>query len=177
MIWTIIFTLLLLWISYNKIKGRPIWKKKIITSGNDETYLIRYSLPWLTCKWFAVKMHNILLSDDACLHDHPWSFISVILRGGYLEHRTIDRPSAMFDICGVGPETISFKIAKYYRAGYILWRPKNTIHRLQLLEIDGKIQTAWTLVITFRKVKEWGFFTPKGFVNWREYNDDGGCEA
>lgn len=173
MIWTIIFALLLLWASYNLIKGRPFWKKKIITRGNDKEYLIRYSLPWLTCKWFAVKVHNILLSDDACLHDHPWSFISVILRGSYLEHQTKKVWKPIFGR-GLWKEV---KIARYFGAGHILWRPKNTIHRLQLLEKDGKPQTAWTLVITFRKVKEWGFFTPKGFINWREYNDDGGCEA
>lgn len=150
----------------------PLYRKKIITRGNNEAYLIRYSIPWLTCKWFAVKIHHILLSDDACLHSHPWGFVSIILRGGYLEHRYKKEP-----IYNVRGKWGARKIAKYYRSGNILWRPKNTIHRLNLLENNGMVQTAWTFVITFRKVQGWGFFTPSGYVDHRDYQQDGGCEA
>lgn len=101
MTWIIILALLLIWAAYNIAMGRPFVKKKIIyrggTHGDGKAYLVRYSLRWFSCKWWAVKVHNILLSDDACLHDHPWHFLSIILWGGYLEHRTIERPSAAYD--------------------------------------------------------------------------------
>lgn len=147
-----------------------LYRKKIITRGNDEAYLIRYSIPWLTCKWFAVKIHHILLSDDACLHSHPWGFISIILRGGYTEQQFAITPPKQYN---AWQSKRRRKVAKWYGVGSVLWRPKDSVHRL-ILPI-GK--TAWTLVITFKKVQSWGFFTPKGFVNWKEYKQNGGCEA
>ena len=38
-------------------------------------------------KWFNIYLHNIMRSDDdRALHDHPWTNVSVLLRGSYLEH-------------------------------------------------------------------------------------------
>ena len=81
-------------------------------------------------------------------HDHPVSFLSIVLRGGYVE-----------------------------------WRPGNPRHRVRwfnflratdvhrILEVEpGTV----TLVFSGPKVREWGFWTPTGWVGWREYNGGGG---
>lgn len=117
-------------------------KKSTITRGDNEPYLVRYSL--LNTPWFSVKLHHILSSDDECLHDHPWSFISVILKGHYYEAN--DGPMRR---CGRG--SILFRRAS--------WRHRLIINR-----------PVWTFVITFRKTKEWGFFTKNGYVHHRRYN-------
>jgi len=144
------------------------YKKKTITRSEGIPYLIRYSL--FSCRLFAVKVHHILMSDDACLHSHPWPFISIILRGGYTEQRFVNTPPKQYNAWLSNRRR---KTHTWYRAGSFLWRPKDSVHRLVL----PKGKTAWTLVITFKKVQDWGFFTPKGFVNWKEYHEDGGCEA
>lgn len=123
-------------------------KKKVISRHDDEAYLIRYSI--FSCPFFAVKIHKILLSDNACLHDHPWKFISLILKGGYIEHTE--------------------EGSKIYHPGQILRRPAEYKHRLEIH------QPAWTLVITFKKVRQWGFWTPFGFVEWFKYKQGEGCE-
>lgn len=123
-------------------------KKTIITRGDNEQYLIRYSI--FKCRWFAVKVHNLLISDDDCLHDHPWKFISLILRGGYVEHTENGK--------------------RIYHPGNILVRPANFKHRLEIC------QHAWTLVITFKKVRQWGFWTKSGFVLWTKYKSEKHCE-
>ena len=130
------------------------YKKKTITRGNYVPYLIRYSI--FTCRWFAIKVHNILLSDDACLHNHPWAFVTILLSGGYFEE---SEHKGKTDF-------------KYHRAPSILFRPAAWSHRLELRK------PMWTLVITFKKVQDWGFFTPRGFVNWRDYwqDSEGRCE-
>lgn len=69
------------------------FKKKVIHRGDNKPYLVRYNL--FECELFSIKIHHILLSDDDCQHDHPWSFISVILWGGYTEHRTIPLPGGV----------------------------------------------------------------------------------
>lgn len=43
-------------------------------------------------KWFGVRIHHIVRSDgDRELHDHPFSFVSFILKGGYWEWRAVER--------------------------------------------------------------------------------------
>lgn len=120
-------------------------KSKIIYRNYNEVYLIRYSI--FTCKYFSIKIHKILKSDDACLHDHPWSFITFILKGGYVEHT---------------PE--GTKIRSRFS---LLYRPAKWSHRLEIH------QTAWTLVFTSKYKRQWGFWTPRGWEHWTKYRSTG----
>ena len=38
---------------------------------------------------FNVTLHKILKSDDPIYHDHPWPYMTIILKGGYYEHTPI----------------------------------------------------------------------------------------
>mgnify|MGYP001603712754 CR=1 FL=1 len=154
-----------------KIKSIRFWyffKKKIIPREDGKDYLIRYSL--FNCKFFSIKIHNILLSDDYCLHDHPWKFISFILKGGYWEHcPTVNQHKEDVTKTFDGVRTQS----KWYGVGSLLVRPAHWIHRL---ELDDRMNT-WTFVITFKKTKSWGFFTPKfGFIDFSKYNSEKHCD-
>lgn len=143
------------------------FKKKVITREDKKPYLIRYSL--FSCRFFSVKIHKILLSDYDCHHDHPWAFISLILRGGYVEHSTRKVkyvPCAPFYMW----EVREVKVSRLYGPGSILYRPAEFTHKLEIH------QPAWTFVITFKKVREWGFHTPKGWVKWFRYNATNKCE-
>ena len=137
------------------IKNYVMKKRVIYRMGDNEQlpYLVRYYI--FSCRWFSVKLHNILLSDDDCMHDHPWKFISIILKGGYVEHTP-----------GIGSKDVSKKI---YHPGNILVRPAHWIHRLEIH------QPAWTLVITFKKVRLWGFFTRNGWVPHYKYSEKDRC--
>ena len=127
-------------------------KKSVIRRDDQRPYLIRWSI--LTTPWFAIKVHRILISDDDCLHDHPWAFITCLLRGSYVEHS----------------QRGNERVVNKYRAGQILYRHLHYIHRL---EIDKPVTS---LVITFRKRKSWGFFNPKGWVHYKTYKPSGSCE-
>lgn len=121
--------------------------KVIITRSDGEAYLIRYNL--IQCRWFTLKLHKICKSDDACLHDHPWTFYSLILWGGYVEHTEDAEGIRRVRICH------PFSILK---------RPAHHRHRLEIH------QTAWTLVLTSKRVRQWGFWTPAGWVEWFKYD-------
>lgn len=61
------------------------WLPRIGRAGVDDRGQPR---PWL-----ALRLHHIRSSDHGgVFHDHPWSFFSLILRGGYFEHRAFDGP-------------------------------------------------------------------------------------
>jgi hypothetical protein len=101
-------------------------------------------------------VHHILLSDDECVHDHPWAFVTFLLSGGYGERSLIKSSLLRY---------------RWHPRWSLLYRPASYTHAL----IIGK--PVWTLVITFKKIQEWGFYTPKGFVAWYKYHSNGGrCE-
>ena len=53
-----------------------------------EPFMIRYYLLFRKRpKWFPfnILIHKILKSDLGDLHDHYWSYITIILKGGYWE--------------------------------------------------------------------------------------------
>lgn len=120
-----------------RLLGRFEWFD--ITNAAGDVFMRRYKL--VRTRFGNIYLHHILRSDeDLCLHDHPWSFITIILRGGYREvmrHGTFWR-----------------------RPGTLLIRPARTAHRI---EVD---RPAWSLVLVGPKWREWGFFTKHG---WRKF--------
>ena len=127
-------------------------------SFRGSLYMRRWRI--IHTKWFGVRVHNIVRSDiDRELHDHPFTFVSIILRGGYFEH-TID-----------GRKT-------WYGPGSILVRSGDTLHKLELLTIDAfafpLLVPAWTLVFRGRMFREWGFLTSTGWQRWSEFIDGKG---
>lgn len=144
------------------------FKKSIITRDDTGPYLVRWTL--FGCRFFSIKIHHILQSDDACVHDHPWFFISLILKGGYFEEAPVGesivsgyeylREELMFKHMYLGTEK------KWYKLWSILHRPAHYRHRLELP--PGK--TCWTLVFTGKPFREWGFWTPTGWVKHEQYD-------
>jgi hypothetical protein len=128
--------------------------------------------------WFNVYLHKFLRDDDdRALHDHPWWFVSLILKGKY-DEITLDEPPFRKEGVRRYPLSIAFRKATHR-------------HRVVL---DKKISYAddvrreiampcWTIVVTGRKSRKWGFWCPKGFVPWDQFvaqDDHGnvgrGCE-
>jgi hypothetical protein len=129
-----------------------------------EGYMNRYWL--LPYGWFfkrkglfdwAARIHQILRSDDdRAFHDHPWNYVTVVLRGGYWEVRP------QYDSWGL----YTGNTRVWYGPGSILFRPAKSWHRLEIPE--GK--DAWTLFITGTWVQKWGFMpNPKWKIRYEEY--------
>lgn len=118
-------------------------------------------LIWL-CQRFgvSVRIHVIHTPDfDRHLHDHPWTFISRVLRGWYTEVRPIgERPS--FDTTGR-----EFAYVVVRRCGDWARRTVFDRHRIDRVSPGG----VTTLFITGPKLQSWGFFTERGWVPWEKY--------
>lgn len=115
--------------------------------------------------WGQILLHHILLPDAArALHDHPFSFVSVILRGGYTEEREWLRPNGE-------------PMIRHWPSG----RPHHTQHRMRtgrwhFMRAEGLHRIAelhgdcWTLVLTGPRRRVWGFVEPAGeWTDWRTY--------
>lgn len=103
----------------------------------------------------GARVHHILRSDDGRdFHDHPWPYLTIILRGGYWEVRPV-----------LVDNVVSYCVRTWHGPGSVLLRRAASWHRLELPE--G--QTAWTLFCTGPKVQHWGFLVGRRKVGWREY--------
>lgn len=105
-------------------------------------------------QWFGVnaRVHIILRSDkERDPHDHPTNYISVCLAGRGVEQRFNEKNELVGET--------------RYWPGKIIFRRATDRHILTLPE-GG---TLTTLFIRGRKLRDWGFHTPEGFVPWRDY--------
>ena len=130
---------------------------------------------WLFQKLdISVRIHEILQSDsDRAFHDHPFDFITVILKGGYYEIMPI------YDRSGV----YRGNKKKWHGPGSILIRSAKTQHRLELstdrfrhpflgdyYPVDCVSQPVTTLFITGPRKQNWGFFPIQKFkIPSKEY--------
>ena len=129
-----------------------IGRKRIVMDRvNNEPYLERYYVFLKDRKSFPfnIFVHKFLKSDPDDLHDHPWSYFTFILKGGYYEW-----------IPGVNCE-----IRKWRGPGHFRMCKANSLHRIELKEGI----TCWTLFVPFAKVREWGFISKGQWVQWEEY--------
>lgn len=141
--------------------------RKTILTRDQKPYLIRWTV--LSNKWFSLKFHKILMSDEEVPHDHPWSYISVILWGSYIEERFLKSKCHKPNPFNYNTPPIiaekTYTLSKLYKVGSILWRKGDKLHRLILP--NGKF--CLTMVITFKKWREWGFMTKDKWIHNAEY--------
>lgn len=153
-------------------------RKKIIRREDGKAYLVRYTL--FNFGFIGCKVHHILLSDEDCMHDHPWRFISIIIKGGYYETLfRIREKEFLSDFVFSDMMKISQFIQNngntlisWRGPGSILFRNAKDVHRITL----PKDKTSWSLVFTFKKTRDWGFITKNGWIYWKSYIAKGGCQ-
>jgi hypothetical protein len=137
-----------------------------IIGGPDNPYMHRW---WIIPRnrFFNIYLHRIVRSDDdRALHDHPWLNASILILGGYDEHRIMAG--------GIHRRDRRF-------AGSVKLRRAVTAHRLELLPDWDCV----SLFITGPKIRSWGFHCPEqGWVHWERFtapDDYGqigkGCEG
>lgn len=149
-----------------------LFHKQPILREDSKLYLMRW---YWNFKFFTFKIHKFYESDDDCLHDHPWNFISIILKTGYNEISIIDPKEVKHnDNVFIYSESTPrrWAIKKYYGPGSIIFHKATHTHRVEL--IDNK--NAWTIVFTGSRLRAWGF-RDKLFTwhYWRNYVTSKNC--
>lgn len=135
----------------------PYWH---LHHSDGSLYMGRYWLrPYSADRpGIAARVHHIATPDaDRHMHDHPWDFVSLVLRGGYTELRPV-----AVEPCFEGEEERSFEVTR--RAGSLAFRRATDRHRIVAVLPD-----TWTLFVTGPKRHWWGFHTPRGKVHWQDY--------
>ena len=129
----------------------------IMDRVDNQPYLERYYVFLRDRKWFPfnIFVHKFLKSDTEDVHDHPWPFLTVILRGGYWEW------TPQFDAQG----RRTGEIARWCGPGSFRWASAHQYHRV---EIDPDVE-CWTLFMPGIKQRDWGFLVQNKWVQWEQY--------
>jgi hypothetical protein len=120
---------------------------KEIRSKIGVLYFKRWEL--LKLPFGYIYLHQILRADeDGHLHDHPYDFVSLIIKGGYIEQ--------------VDSGKVFFRNRKLLSAVYM---PATGIyHKIYKLHAP-----TWSLVFASNRKHHWGYKYKDGWVSNEEY--------
>ena len=109
----------------------------------DINYLTRWRI--IQTPWFGIYLHKLGGPDPRpTLHDHPWPFVSFVLRGGYVEHTPArDWP---------------WLYAKPRHVARINCKRSTGLHWIQRLDRTP----TWTLMLVGRRHRTWGYLDRDG---------------
>lgn len=117
---------------------------------HDGSLYLRRFLLTPSMRGWRLMLHKIARPDlERVLHDHPWDFATMCLRGGYDEL-----------VNGVGAIH-----REQLRPGDIRLRAAEHAHRID--RIVGP--NAWTLVLHGPRRRAWGFWEGETFVRSADY--------
>jgi hypothetical protein len=158
-------------VSDEKVKGKrwprwAFWTRMFIPcrQANGDVYLARLRI--IQTPWFGVYLHDIYHPDVGAPHNHPWSFISIVLRGSYFEH--------------VYPDPLNDPLRRDgRRRGHFSIHRMNTRAGHLIRQATGDVKTL--ILVGPRRSEGWGFFEltipPLGvggsphreYISWQDY--------
>jgi len=120
-------------------------KRIVMDRQNNEPYLERYYVFLKDRKRFPfnIFIHKFLKSDPDDVHDHPWPYATLILKGGYWEWLP------QFDSQG----NKMSETAVWRGAGHFRTSSAKSFHRI---ELDPEVE-CWTMFMPGPQKREWGF--------------------
>lgn len=153
------------------------WRKRVYQikdkAGSSSVYMIRYIV--FKTPLLSLYIHRFLKSDEEVPHDHPFSFYSYVIKGGYNEY--------LYDKDNNFNLNISIRKEKS-----LAFRKAEQVHRVKLDKeyyLAEQNMAPLTVCLIFRRRREWGFWPEhtdykiKGqkltavkkrhFVDWRQY--------
>ena len=132
-------------------------KRIVMDRQENEPYLERYYVFLKDRKYFPfnVFIHKFLKSDPDDVHDHPWPYATIILKGGYYEW------IPEFNSAG---EKIGEK--RMWRGpGHFRVCSATSYHRIELCEgVD-----CWTMFMPGPQRREWGFLVNNKWIHNEQY--------
>lgn len=112
---------------------------KKIVSKEGVLHFKRFAV--VECKWFNIYIHTILKADeDPHLHDHPWDYVSLVLKGSFLEG-SVDK----------NKDSVMTALVR----GSISMQKAERFHKIVMLSLASKMVK--TLFFTGPRRREWGY--------------------
>lgn len=132
-------------------------KRIVMDRQNDEPYLERYYVFLRDRKYFPfnIFIHKFLKSDPDHVHDHPWAYATLILRGGYYEW-----------VAKVNPAGEKIDEVRVWRGpGHFRICSASSYHRIELCPgIE-----CWTMFMPGPQKRDWGFLVNNKWIPHERY--------
>lgn len=135
----------------------------------------------LQTRFGSIRLHHWMGSDDLRnQHDHPWSFLTIVLKGGYddLSTEQIDCPACDSQSflrlagdcqdCGNSGVIDTLKTSRM-SAGRVQYRHAHHRHSVKV-DPGG----CWTLIFTSADQRKWGYWVGKFWKAHDKYRRDHG---
>jgi hypothetical protein len=137
--------------------------RRLTLSHGGRTFLDRWGI---VTRWGGFYLHHIAGPDPGMdVHDHPWAFVSLVLRGGYDEEYIGTHEAVAAAWCAERwPETCTPGVARCHRWLSVHRVPLNVAHRIIAVQPG-----TWTLVLRGPDRRVWGFYPPSGRIEWDRY--------
>jgi len=149
-------------------------KRMILRRADGVAYLNRLRI--IQTPWFGVYLHRMDAPDPGVdLHDHPWPFASLVLRGGYHEYRADTRDAVIYADTAQQYWTCTPGVDNHRRLGSIQSLRLTECHTIHCLDRTP----TWTLVFVGRRSRDWGFYVPSnvgvlgGWIDHQGYDQLG----
>lgn len=150
------------------IRDRLYWRRLQLTDvRRGVVYLDRWGFGFRNGP--TVLLHKLGGPDpDRDLHDHPWTFWSIVLRGGYTEtvveqYPVPGRPGSAVSLSSHFSRR---EVVRTHRAGSVHKTPHGAFHAIT--SVYSRPPT-WTLVICGPKRSSWGFLVDGRWMKWTDY--------
>jgi len=129
----------------------------ILDRQSNEPLLERYYVFLKDRTWFPfnIFVHKFCKSDPDDVHDHPWPYATLILKGGYYEWIPQFNPDG----------TKNCEIRKWRGPGHFRICSPNSYHRIELKEDV----TPWSLFMPGPQKREWGFLVNDKWIESETY--------
>lgn len=146
----------------NRSGNWAFMRRMELVRPDGTTYLARMRV--VQTPWFALYFHRMESPDPGLdLHDHPWPFISWVIRGGYREIRADTRDAGrIFGEAAAEIPSAHINERRWMSIKLLRLTEAHTIYQL-------KKNPTWTLVFCGRRVRPWGFYTENGWYEHSEY--------
>ena len=135
-------------------------KRIIMDRVSEKPYLERYYV-FLKDRQrfpFNIFLHKFLKSDPDDVHDHPWPYATLILKGGYYEW------TPNFNSQGA-----KISETRHWRGpGHFRICRATSYHRIELVEGVE----CWTLFMPGPQRREWGFLVKNTWIHNERYLND-----
>jgi hypothetical protein len=132
----------------------------------------------------GVFLHKMEAPDPGLdLHDHPWRFLSFILKGGYTEERRLVDDACLYAELAESIDATTVDLRKVpWPRGHVSrrrrfsfkWLYLNECHRITHLPKG----VSWSIILHGPKRKDrpagakWGFYTSKGWVAGQDFRTE-----
>ena len=132
-------------------------KRIVMDRVNNEPYLERYYLFLKDRKNFPfnIFLHHFLKGDPDDVHDHPWGYFTLILKGGYYEWTPVINSQGQ----KIG------EVSTWRGPGHFRFCHAESYHRI---ELDPGVN-CWTLFMPGKQRRNWGFLVKNKWVPFQQY--------